>query len=992
MKFHPTSFCLLVCALMCAFSGFSQKVWQEEIIKFYDGLPSDIIIKTLNDDKGFLYVSTQKGLSRYDGYRFINHPEIQSPVNSFVYKNGKFYVHDGATGLFVMTAFDGKKQIIAKNNYEDVNPDNDHFNHIFVDSKQRIWCTDFNYIKYFSETTAKTQQFRIHSNNKSEDEQIVFMEPEAGKVWAFTSKGLFVWDENSQQLRPHPDDYLGRQSYRSAYQIDGSNILMIDSNGKIGQFDKLKNKIFQFPETPPGQRIIGAGQFVENKKPVIFVYSGQKIFRLNAEKNNWEEMYRIEKSQINEVHTDPFSGILWIGSTKGLVKLSPVEAVENVTFPQKSETHNTAVSIAQDNLKTIWISDQNNNIWSFDIFKKWKKFRLPVGATVSNVHAFGSLILISSSKGVFAIRNQKIEKLNLNGFPENVAVKKCLLTSKNELWLLSSGVPIHRYSWPDLRKIDLPFANEKPYWIGNLWNDIIENTDGKIWIAGWTPKDYGMHYYDVSKNEFIDIADLPFNKDRNKFFGDYNNRIALAGKNGLLFSGYGGFNRVDHDGRISKKVDINSYPMANGRIEGIGEDNAANVVFATADGLHIYASVNDKVIRISQIDGLPSDDLIYGFKKLDDGRFALGTDNGITLVNIQKLLTPRKNSRLELCNVKIDGNFRAISGNTIELSEDETDLSLYFSTLTFTDKQKIFYRYKFKEDKHWNLLDNTPELSLNHIAPGNYDLIIQAGNHLGQWQSKSLEFNVIAQPPFYKANWFYVLIGLLIVAIMIAINRYLLHRQRKEAEYQQQLKEAEMLTLRTQMNPHFMFNTLNSINSFIIENKREAASGYLTTFSKLMRSILEFSKEAFIPLDDEIRTLGLYLELEAVRLEHSFDYTISMDKELKDDMIQIPPLILQPFVENAIWHGLRHKEQGNLYVKVNKESEDILKIRIEDDGIGRKAAGELKKKQTHHKSYGIDITIQRLEMLHPKNKVQIIDLTDAQGNSLGTAVDITIIL
>jgi len=147
-----------------------------------------------------------------------------------------------------------------------------------------------------------------------------------------------------------------------------------------------------------------------------------------------------------------------------------------------------------------------------------------------------------------------------------------------------------------------------------------------------------------------------------------------------------------------------------------------------------------------------------------------------------------------------------------------------------------------------------------------------------------------------------------------------------------------------------------------------------------------------IPLEDEMRTLGLYLELEAVRLEHSFDYTITVDKELKDDMIQIPPLILQPFVENAIWHGLRHKPQGNLYVNVTKPTEDCLKIRIEDDGIGRKAAGELKKQQTHHKSYGIEITIQRLEMLHPGNRVQIIDLTDSQGNSLGTAVDITIIL
>lgn len=990
MKIFSRLFFTIVLTVFCAFQGFSQKAWQDETIKFYDGLPSDIIIKTDTDNKGFLYISTQKGLSRYDGYHIINHPKIQSPVYSFCIRKDKFYIHDATTGLFVMNGFNDQIKIVAKNNYEDIDPDNDHFNNLFVDSKQRIWCSDFNNIKYFSENSKQTQKFRIHSNNKSESEQIVFMEPIPGQIWAFTKKGLFVWDEKTKQLKPHLNDLIGRESYQTAFQMNASNVLMVTSNGKIAQYNIGENQLFPWAAIPDNEPIVGAGKYYDGKKPVFFVYSDQKIFTTNDSKTSWHILYKIEKSQINEVHADSLSGMLWIASTKGLIKLSPVDAITNVEFPQKPETHNPAVSIAQDPEKTIWISDKEHSVWRYNSDKKWKQFKIP--ANINTITAFGTHLFVASDKGVFDIQKESVSKLKLK-LPENTNVRKCIITSKNELWLLCAGIPIQRFHWPNLTKIDQPFANDNRYWTANSWNDIIENTDGKIWIAGWTPKDYGMQYYDETKNEFFDIADLPFNKDRDKFFGDYNNRIALAGHNGLLFSGYGGFNRVEGNGNISKKIDINNYPIANGRIEGIAQDNSGNVVFATADGLHIYSTANDKIIRISQIDGLPSDDLIYGFKKLANGTFAIGTDNGFTIVDVKKLLEPKGDNKLELCSVKIDGNVRNIEGKNIELSEDENDLALNFSTLSFTDKQKIFYRYQFKGDNHWNNLGNNPELSLNHIAPGNYDLIVQAGNHLGQWQSNFLEFNIVAHPPFYKSNWFYILIGILSIMVVILINRYLLLRQRKEADYRQKLKEAEMLTLRTQMNPHFMFNTLNSINSFIIENKREAASGYLTTFSKLMRSILDFSKEEFISLDDEIKTLGLYLELEAVRLEHSFDYTIKVDKDLKDEIIRIPPLILQPFVENSIWHGLRHKqEQGNLFVHFSKISDQYLKISIEDDGIGRKAAGEMKKNQTHHKSYGIDITIQRLEMLDPKNSVQIIDLNDAQGNSLGTAVEIILTL
>jgi sensor histidine kinase YesM len=182
---------------------------------------------------------------------------------------------------------------------------------------------------------------------------------------------------------------------------------------------------------------------------------------------------------------------------------------------------------------------------------------------------------------------------------------------------------------------------------------------------------------------------------------------------------------------------------------------------------------------------------------------------------------------------------------------------------------------------------------------------------------------------------------------------------------------------------------LNSINSYIIQNKTALASEFLTTFSKLMRSILDLSKHETVPLAKEIAAVKMYIELEALRLENKFDYSISIDKNVDDDNIKIPSLIIQPFVENAIWHGLHNKNtHGHIEIKVKETETQNLIITIEDDGIGRKAAGEKKREHTNHKSYGIGITINRVKLLDDSNTVTFTDLYDDKNNAAGTRVTI----
>jgi len=234
--------------------------------------------------------------------------------------------------------------------------------------------------------------------------------------------------------------------------------------------------------------------------------------------------------------------------------------------------------------------------------------------------------------------------------------------------------------------------------------------------------------------------------------------------------------------------------------------------------------------------------------------------------------------------------------------------------------------------------------------------------------------------------------------LIYALFRYRLNKIRMQHEIvlqQQKASELEMQALRAQMNPHFIFNSLNAINMFILENNKLQASEYLSKFSRLVRLILQNSREAFIPLERELEALQLYLELESLRFEQKFEYSISVSEEVDTNVLKVPPLIIQPFAENAIWHGLMHKkEKGHLTIELYLEGEKLC-CKITDDGIGRKRAAELKSKNASMtKSMGMRITASRIAMLQQKKQnevsITINDLVLSDGHPGGTEVLIII--
>lgn len=222
-------------------------------------------------------------------------------------------------------------------------------------------------------------------------------------------------------------------------------------------------------------------------------------------------------------------------------------------------------------------------------------------------------------------------------------------------------------------------------------------------------------------------------------------------------------------------------------------------------------------------------------------------------------------------------------------------------------------------------------------------------------------------------------------------------QQIKEMGFESKLNDLTLASLKSQMNPHFIFNCLNSIKFYVEKNETDAASLYITKFSKLIRSILDSARSEKISLTGEIELIGLYLEMEAMRLKEKLHYKIDIAPNIDADFIEIPPLLIQPYIENAIWHGLMPKpEGGNITVGISV-IDDSLSINIADDGIGREKADALKKKNRfNHTSHGSALNNERIAMFNARYKtnirVDIADLKDGTGNACGTQVTIKMFL
>jgi ligand-binding sensor domain-containing protein/two-component sensor histidine kinase len=965
-------------------SGFTQSVYRAETIKFNQGLPSDFVTSIIKKN-GNLYIATQRGLCLYDGYQFIKNPKISSLVNSLAINKNDLYYDDHNLGLVsIPTIFDIPK-VLAKTNFEDSSPYNDHYNTIYVDQKGLVWCTDQNNIKYYSPSSKKIISFPFDTSVLDSEIKNTFLEPNATEIWIATRKGVYVWNRKNNHLMPHSNPILKKEPIISAkLSQDKHYFIYTNENGSLFYFDLHQNtntKKIDF-HSKKGQHLIVTN--FEDKVGNTLLYNEHQIKFFTA-KSNFQLVFET-KNKINYVFYDTDTKIIWVATNHGLVKLMQ-EDKSITTLRTQIKNDKTVTSIVQDDQGQLWMCNTTNTIYLCRE-NSWKTVNYPdESLQFSELFIKDNNLIASSNKGVYILKENNLKPL----IKIDTGVKKAILDNSNQLWILPNKGSVLVYDFETSLPKENFVINPIQYWKQNQFNDITVAKNGTIWLASWMPKDFGISYFDNSKRKFAEINQLKAFKNEALFITDYYNKIAFTHNGNLLFSGYGGWNLVNPNGKILHSFNTQNYNVANDHIEGIAEDSKGNIWFASAEGLNHYNFQTNKVARISQIDGLTTDELIYGFCKLSGNKIALGTNYGCQIVDLDHILKTELINKLQITVVKKDGTILSHANNKINLDYDYTELDIYFSALSFSKNEKIIYRYQFDTDKKWNYLGTNPKLSLVKLASGDYKITVEVGDNLGNWQTKKLHIALTIQPPFYQTYGFMGGLILVLFTIIYFISCYFINLEKIKGILKSNIKEAEMQTLRSQMNPHFMFNSLNSINSYIIQNKSNEASKYLTTFSKLMRSILENSKHRTIPLEKEIKTLDWYIQLEAVRLEHKFSHIIHCSEEVDQETVQILPLIMQPFVENAIWHGIQNKiGQGHLNIQIDSDENQNLKISITDDGIGRKASKLLKKNKTSHKSYGIDITINRLQMLHPNNSVTITDLYDETEQPIGTRVLLTI--
>ncbi|HEX5653761.1 MAG TPA: histidine kinase, partial [Chitinophagaceae bacterium] len=327
------------------------------------------------------------------------------------------------------------------------------------------------------------------------------------------------------------------------------------------------------------------------------------------------------------------------------------------------------------------------------------------------------------------------------------------------------------------------------------------------------------------------------------------------------------------------------------------------------------------------------------------------------------------------------------------LKYSQNSFSVSFNAIQFARDAVTEFQYQLEPiDEQWSHPITNNTVSFYQLSPGTYHFRVRARLRGSGW-GEPAEFSFRIEKPFWETWWFRILILVLASSLLITIYRSRINQWRRKTAMETQIHELEMNALKAQMNPHFIYNALNSIQSLIINDRPKEASGYISKFAKLLRQVLENAEKDLIPLSKELYSLQLYVDLEKLRMNMEVDYVVSMDAMVQPDQTRVPPLILQPFVENALWHGLSRK-QGDKKISLRLITEkDWILCEITDNGIGRKnAVDSYSQFPEGHLSKAVHITRQRLMDFNQSPGTEPLTFIDNEerGQASGTTVVIRI--
>lgn len=512
---------------------------------------------------------------------------------------------------------------------------------------------------------------------------------------------------------------------------------------------------------------------------------------------------------------------------------------------------------------------------------------------------------------------------------------------------------------------------------------MLEDKNKNVWIAG-----DGLCRWNRKKNKIDTLIPYP---NVIKTVTNYMRLLDCDSRNNLWLASYDN-EIIQYDCNANKMhLRLAENSMIDGHSVTSSEIINDHIWLGMANGISAFNIKDHSIKQFNYSDGLPSAVVTShrngSFYDAIHNRFYFGA--GQYLISFTPdIQMPGK--AVPLFSVDVSGE-NQVRGEKSEFPYSKNNVELTLNAINFTDPEENRFAYRFLNDQNatWSELSTKNVVVLSKLSPGTHRIEVKLYSVNNRWPPQTQTIHLQIQPPFWRTP-FFIFSAVILFALMI----YLIYRKRirqinRQANIDKQLAQTEMKALHAQMNPHFIFNCLNSIREMILNNENEQASLYLSKFARLIRITLNHSSQQFVSLSDTIDYLERYIEMEKIRNTH-FTYSMDVAKELNTDDILVPPMLIQPFIENAIWHGSSQKKNMNIHISFKKQEDQLICI-VEDDGIGIEESLKRKENITHETSVGIDNIKQRIALLNEKynlhSTIQIQDkLTLAAANSTGTIV------
>ncbi|WP_118975154.1 ligand-binding sensor domain-containing protein [Taibaiella koreensis] len=993
-----------------------------------DGLSTNAVNCIFEDSRGIIWVGTNQGLNRYDGtgfkqYRYYDEEE-QRPGSQVV----RCIVEDREHQLWLSTPaglyrFDPGSGKRSSFRHDAANPNSLAENERctpFIDSRGRLWLATGGGVQLFD---YKRNQFTTYQapavaqaippglrhlfNLVKEDSQ--------HRLWALGYSGLYRLDEAARQLRPCGPAAAGNAN---TFCEIAANRLCI---GRFGQGVTVFD--------PELQQYLSSAGFAGD--------AGTLVYALSL----WEDN----------------NGLSWlcIGTNRGLILKDPGSALTKTYLSDRDDPASfpafAVYGLLRDRHNRLWLATDNGIAIVDPHLQYFDNLRLYLQAGNSNPRDFGlpnnilqtndEIYLTSApGKGIYRLDKDWRLRQHITAIPpgsdkvEAHSVNSIFKDSSGDLWYSTDAGLVRERAGRYRQMMPPGIDSTKPE--ESVVSKIYRRSDGLFWIRA---RSNGLYLFDPFREQFI----RHYKPDGDGIDGPVYS--CLLEQNGLLWVGsVGGLSIYDSLIDRFRKVSLfreNGQPAVARWVTDITRDKEGRVWAASASGLIKVDATGRKGVLIGTSSGLPEQNLKriladttgclwipsqhgiirfdgrnkfnyfdlndglpyqyedYGFFEADpQGNFLLGFQGIVTRFNPYSIKTNDIVPQVVLLDIEADGRPVALPAPAtaeVQLAPGTRLIHIHFALTNYTSprENKYYYRLGVK-DGEWQQVSNG-DIDLGSLARGDYVLHLRGSNNDGVF-SKEAQLYLKVLPYWYETLLFRIAVLLVAGLLIFLLLRTRIANIRKEAVYRQKLAETEMQLMRSRMNPHFIFNCLNSIKLYAAENNAPAATVYLDKFSRLMRLVLENSKSDRVGLQEELEALRLYLEMECIRFKEKLRYEVHIDNNVDLEYLEVPPMLIQPYVENAIWHGLMHKEEGGIVtITITFEAPDnMLVVVVKDNGIGREKAMQLKSKSVAHKSMGMDITNDRIALINDRYRanasVTVTDLYTVNGEPAGTKVRLRI--